>query len=145
MLTYSRRLRLKNLEIFMIFKNNISLGYLIIEDLRRALDIKDIGTIFEYMTEEDLDTYKNIIKVDIVSDEILLEEDKKFIEIFADGLIDCKDYCATFYNYKINAELFEQLGLTEDIPFYQQLLSLINSKYNISNLDFNKLMFLSQD
>lgn len=145
MLTYGRKLRLNDLEVFMIFKENVSLGYLVIEDLRRGLTKEDIETDFDYMTEEDLEIYKNIIKVDIVSDDILLQEDKELIEIFADGLIDTKDYCATIYNYKVDRDLFEQLGLTEDIPFYQLLLKSIDSKYDITSLDFNKLMFLSQE
>jgi hypothetical protein len=129
----------------MIFKKGVSLGYLVIEDLRRPLNLNDIGTSFEYMTEEDIENYKNIIKVDIVSDESLLKEDIESIEFFSDGLIDEKDFCATYYNYKVDEPLFEELGLDEDVLFYRKLLLSIGSKYDVSSIDLTKLMFLSQD
>lgn len=145
MLTYNRKLRLRNLEIFMIFDDNISICYLVIEDLRRPLNLQDIKTTFDYMDEDDLDNYKNIIKVDIISDETLSADNIKFVEAFAHGLVEMKDYCTTIYHYKVDEELFEQLGVTEDVVFYQKLLSSINSNYDISILDLNKLMYLSQD
>ncbi|MEK4713788.1 hypothetical protein [Sporosarcina sp. FSL K6-5500] len=47
----------------MLFKKGISLGYLIIEDLKRPLTIEDVNMEFIYMTKEDVGIYKNIIKV----------------------------------------------------------------------------------
>ncbi|MFS0883415.1 hypothetical protein [Metabacillus niabensis] len=145
MLKFARNLRLKDLEIFMIYKESISLGYLVIEDLRRPLTLEDIQTTFVYMVEDDLENYKNIIKVDIVSDESLLSEDKELIEFFSDGLVDTKDYCATLYSYKVDSSLFEELKLPEDVSFYQKLLLSIGSSYDVSNLHLDNLMYLSQD
>ena len=145
MFKFRRTLRLRDLEIFMAFKNNISLGYLVIEDLRRPLMLKDIGTTFQYMEKEDIGVCNNIIKVDIISDEPLSQEDSVMIETFADGLVDLKDNCASYYNYKVDLKLFEEMPLTEDVPFYQTLLKSIGSNFDISKLDLTKLMYLSQD
>jgi hypothetical protein len=144
-ISFRRKLRLKDLEIFMIFKKNHSLGYLIIEDLRRPLTLEDVETTFLYMTEEDVGIYQNIIKVDILSDEKLSREDAQLIEEFANDLVDTKDFCATIFNYKVDMDLFIELPLVEDINAYKKILESVNSKYDVSHINLNKLMYLSQD
>lgn len=145
MISFRRKLRLKDLEIFILFKKNHSLGYLIIEDLRRPLTLEDIETSFMYMTEEDVGVYKNIIKVDILSDEKLSREDAELIEEFANDLVDTKDFCATIFNYKVDMDLFMELPLVEDINAYKKILESVNSKYDVSHINLNNLMYLSQD
>jgi hypothetical protein len=144
-ISFRRKLRLKDLEIFMIYKKNHSLGYLIIEDLRRPLTLEDVETTFLYMTEEDVGIYQNIIKVDILSDEKLSREDAQLIEEFANDLVDTKDFCATIFNYKVDMDLFMELPLVEDINAYKKILESVNSKYDVSHINLNKLMYLSQD
>lgn len=145
MISFRRKLRFKDLEIFILFKKNHSLGYLIIEDLRRPLTLEDIETSFMYMTEEDVGVYKNIIKVDILSDEKLSREDAELIEEFANDLVDTKDFCATIFNYKVDMDLFMELPLVEDINAYKKILESVNSKYDVSHINLNNLMYLSQD
>ena len=145
MITYRRKIRLKDLEIFMLFKKGISLGYLIIEDLRRPLTIEDVKTKFIYMTKEDVGIYKNIIKVDILSDEKLSKEDASIFEEFACDLVDTKDFCTTIFNFKVDPNLFEGLPLDEDIHSYSKILETVDSKYDITHVDLNNLMYLSQD
>ncbi|AZB41115.1 hypothetical protein CEF21_01475 [Bacillus sp. FJAT-42376] len=145
MLVFERTLRLRDIEIFMIYKDSWSLGYLVIEDLRRPLNHQDIQETFEHMTEDDLDSFKNIIKVDFVSEEPLFKEDKIQIEVFADGLTDKKDHCATRYTFKVDSPLFVHLGVTEDISFYKRLLFSVGSSYELSPVHLNRLMYLSQD
>lgn len=147
MYSYDRKLRLKNLEVFLVYKNNRTLGFLIIEDLRRALTIKDLeeNENFKFFTEDELDDYKNIIKVDIISPKSLSDEDRTTFADFAHGLVEMKDYCTTMYKYTVNADLFETRDIQDNVNFYEKMLSLINSNFNISNVDLKNLMFLSQD
>ncbi|NHM32921.1 hypothetical protein [Neobacillus terrae] len=107
--------------------------------------LEDIGTTFQYMEKEDIGVCNNILKVDIVSDEPLSQEDSVMIETFADGLVDLKDNCVPYNNYKVDTKLFEEMPLTEDVPFYQTLLNSIGSNYDISRLNLSKLMYSSQD
>jgi hypothetical protein len=144
-ISYRRKLRLKDLEIFMLFKKNHSLGYLIIEDLRRPLTLEDVETTFIYMTEEDVGVYQNIIKVDILSDEKLSREDAQLFEEFACDLVDTKDFCTTIFNYKVDMDLFMELPLDDDINAYKKILESVNSKYDVSHINLNNLMYLSQD
>jgi hypothetical protein len=144
-ISYRRKLRLKDLEIFMLFKKNHSLGYLIIEDLRRPLTLEDVETTFIYMTEEDVGVYQNIIKVDILSDEKLSREDAQLFEEFACDLVDTKDFCTTIFNYKVDMDLFMELPLDDEINAYKKILESVNSKYDVSHINLNNLMYLSQD
>lgn len=129
----------------MLFKNDSSLGYLIIEDLRRPLTLEDVETTFMYMTQEDVAVYQNFIKVDILSDEKLSKEDAELFEEFACDLVDTKDFCATIFNYKVDLDLFKELPLDEDINTYKKILESVNSKYDVSYINLNNLVYLSQD
>lgn len=146
MIKYKREIRLKDLEIYMIFKDNTSMGYLIIEDLRRPLSKEELKLFpYKYMDKEDIEEYRNVIKIDILSDEILNEDDQEVFKEFAMGLVDCKDFCALVLNVHVNKELFESLPLDNTPEDYQKILIEINSQYNISNLNLNNLLYLSQD
>ncbi|RSD28637.1 hypothetical protein [Mesobacillus subterraneus] len=144
MISFKRKLRLRDLEIFLLYRNNISLGYLIIEDLRRPLNRDDLNT-FIYMTEEDIGVYQNIIKVDFLTDEELNKEDAVVFEEFANDLVDTKDFCATIFNYKVDKGIFLEMPTEEDIGFYQKMLILVNSQYELSSVNLKDLVFLSQD
>lgn len=130
MVSYIRKIRLKDLEIFMLFKKNQSLGYLINEDLRRPLTHEEVETTFMYMTEEDVGVYKNIIKVDILSDEKLSREDAELFEEFANDLVDTKDFCATIFNYKVDMNCLLLRISTHIKRYLNQLIQ--NTIYHIS-------------
>lgn len=49
MISYKRQIRLRDLEIYLLFKNSMSMGYLIIEDLRRPLSASE-RTLFHINT-----------------------------------------------------------------------------------------------
>jgi hypothetical protein len=42
-------------------------------------------------------------------------------------------------------DLFMELPLVEDINAYKKILESIKSKYDVSHIKLNKLMYLSQD
>ncbi|WP_445491448.1 hypothetical protein [Niallia sp. 03133] len=146
MISYKREIRLRDLEVYLIFKENISMGYLIIEDLRRPLGQEELTiSPYKYMDEEDIEGYRNLIKIDILSDAKLTEEDQELYREFAYDLVDRKDFCALKINYTVDSELFKNLPLDLEVKDYQEVLKVINSKYDISNLNLDNLMYLSQD
>lgn len=146
LISYKRQIRLQDLEIFLIYKDSISLGYLIIEDLRRSLGEKELQ-LFPYrnMDQEDIQAYKNVIKIDVLSDEKLNDEEQEIFKEFAMDLVDCKDFCALVLNYHVNKELLEDLPLVNEPEDYQKILEEVGSEYNILKLDTKKMLYLSQD
>lgn len=146
MIRYKRKVRMKNIEIFMLFKNSVSMGYLIIEDLRRPLnDIEKQLLPFRIMDEDELEEYKNLIKIYILSDEELSKEDKSVFEEFAMDLVDEKVHCSYILESYINEQFFLDAPLDFEVEDYQKMLKLVNSTYDISGLDLKKLMYLSQE
>lgn len=103
---------MENIEIFKVFKNRISMGYLIIEDLRRNLNDAEKQLLpFRIMDKEELAEYKNLIKIYILSDEELIEEDRSIIEEFAMDLVDLKDGCLYILESYVDEQLFIETPL----------------------------------
>ncbi|MEK4713790.1 hypothetical protein [Sporosarcina sp. FSL K6-5500] len=86
-----------------------------------------------------------LIQVDILSDEKLSKEDASIFEEFACDLVDTKDFCTTIFNFKVDLNLFVELPLDEDIHAYRKILEAVDSKYDITHVELNNLMYLSQD
>lgn len=146
MISYRRKVRLEKIEIFLLFKDSVSMGYLIIEDMRRSLNDAEKQLLpFKIMDEDELEEFKNVIKVYILSDEELSEEDRSVFEEFAWDLVDLKDHCAYFLDSYVNEQFFLDAPLDLEVEDYQKMLQLVNSTYDISGLDLRKLMYLSQD
>lgn len=146
MISYKRQIKLKNLEIFLIFKDSISMGYLIIEDTRRKLNQEELTRYpYKQMDIEEINEYKNVIKIYVLSDEELSEDNQTIFKEFAMDLVDCKDFCTLTLDFHINKKLFENLPLDNQPEDYQKILIAVKSEYDISHLNLNNLMFLSQD
>lgn len=146
MIRYRRLIRMENIEIFKVFKNRISMGYLIIEDLRRNLNDAEKQLLpFRIMDEEELAEYKNLIKIYILSDEELIEEDRSIIEEFAMDLVDLKDGCLYILESYVDEQLFIETPLDLRVKDYQKMLKLVHSTYDISKLDLRKTIYLSQE
>lgn len=143
---YKRKVRMENIEIFMLFKDSVSMGYLIIEDLRRCLNETEKQLLpFKIMDEEELEEYKNLIKIYILSDEELSKDNKFVFEEFAMDLVDGKDYCSYILESYVNKQFFLDAPLDLEVKDYQKMLKLVNSTYDISGLNLKKLIYLSQE
>lgn len=146
MIHYRRLIRMENIEIFRIVKSSVSMGYLIIEDLRRNLNDAEKQLLpFRIMDEEELAEYKNLIKIYILSDEELTEEDRSIFEEFAMDLVDLKDGCLYILESYVDEQLFIETSLDLRVEDYQKILHLVHSSYDISKLDLRKTMYLSQE
>lgn len=146
MIRYKRKIRMENIEIFLLFKDSISMGYLIIEDLRRHLNEYEKQLLpFRIMTEEELATYKNVIKIYVLSDEELSEENADVFREFTMNLVDEKDYCSYIIEWFINEKFFFDTPLDLEVEDYQKMLEIVGSTYDISELNLEKLTYLSQE
>lgn len=146
MIRYKRKIRMENIEIFLLFKDSISMGYLIIEDLRRHLNEYEKQLLpFRIMTEDELATYKNVIKIYVLSDEELSEENADVFREFAMNLVDEKDYCSYIIEWFINEKFFFDAPLDLEVGDYQKMLEIVGSTYDISELNLEKLTYLSQE
>ena len=100
----------------MLFKDGTSMGYLIIEDMRRTLNENEKQILpFKIMDEDELEEYKNLIKVYILADEALSNDDKTIFEEFAMDLVDEKDYCAYILESYVDEQFFWDSPLDLDI------------------------------
>lgn len=130
----------------MLFKDSISMGYLIIEDLRRTLNDDEKQRIpFKIMDAEELDDYINVIRISILSDEELKQEDRDVFKEFAMDLVDEKDHCSYILDSYVNINFFLETPLDLEPKDYQKMLELVGSDYDILNLNLNNLSYLSQD
>lgn len=146
MISYKRQIRLKDLEIYLLFRDSMSLGYLIIEDLRRPLSAEELNlSPYKYMDEEEILEFKNVIRIYVLSDEPLNDKDETVFREFAMDLVDCKDFCALLLDFHVNGELFDNLPLDLESEDYQKILNQVNSTYDISDLNLDNLKYLSQD
>lgn len=146
MISYKREIRLNDLEIYFLFKDSVSMGYLVIEDLRRSLSKEELELDpYKYMDSEEIEEIKNVIKIDILVDEESSQEDQDVFREFAYDLVDGKENGTLIIKYNVNPELFEELPLTLDIEDYKEILSAVKSEYDISKLNLNNLMYLSQE
>jgi len=150
LISYRREVRLRDLEIFMLFKDNVSMGYLIIEDLRRPLNENELQRLpFCIMDKEDIEDIKNTIKIDTVLDgDDYSDEDKEIFEEIAMDLVDGKPHCAYLIKTHVNEKFFYDLPVDPGPKDYQKLLDLVGSNFNISNkssFEDDHLMYLSQD
>ena len=137
---------MENIEIFMLFKDSVSMGYLIIEDLRRSLNETEKQLLpFKIMDEEELAEYKNLIKIYIFSDQELSKDNKFVFEEFAMDLVDEKDYCSYILESYVNEQFFLDAPLDLEVEDYQKMLKIVNSTYDISELNLKKLTYLSQE
>ncbi|MEK4381079.1 hypothetical protein NSS70_04065 [Aeribacillus sp. FSL K6-2848] len=56
------------------------------------------------MNEEDIQQFQNVIKIYVLSDEQLNEEDADIFRGFAMDLVDGKDFCALILDFHVNGE-----------------------------------------
>lgn len=146
MISYQREIRLNDLEIYYLFKHHMSLGYLIIEDLRRALNKEELELYpYKYMPSEEIEEIHNVIKVDILSDEALSEEDEDVFRSFAYDLLDGKENGTLIIKYRVNSALFERLPINLGVEDYKEILNAIDSTYDITTLHLRNLKHLSQE
>lgn len=97
------------------------------------------------MNEEDIQQFQNVIKIYVLSDEQFNEEDADIFREFAMDLVDGKDFCALILDFHVNGELFENLPLDLKVEDYQKILHAVNSEYDISYVNLDHLLYLSQD
>ncbi|MGK4153628.1 hypothetical protein AB0X74_13405 [Kurthia gibsonii] len=142
---FKRILKLKNLEILKFFKESNTVCYIFLEDTRRPLSKEDIKRVpLCYMEEEDINEILNVFKISFISEEKLKEEDSYFLRTFFSELVNNTDVTTFIMDEFVKKDLYDDPDLDE-VPFFNNLLTYIDSDIVLSEIDDHKWMYLSQD
>lgn len=143
MLSLHRILKLRDLEIFHVLKNGNILSYVVIEDTRNPFTEEDkkLEPIC-YMDEEDINKILNVLRISIINDEKLNEEDSILIREYFSDFVNTTNLT----NFIIKEYIQEDLYNNEDnIESFNKILQGIGSSYIIEDFDERNWIYLSQD
>ncbi|MEK4136646.1 terpene synthase [Kurthia sp. FSL E2-0154] len=116
-----------------------------LEDTRRPLSKEEIKRDpLCYMDEEDINEILNVFKISFISDEKLEEEDSYFLRTFFSELVNNTDITTFIIDEFVKKDLYDAPHLDE-VPFFNNLLTYIDSDIVLSEIDDHKWMYLSQD
>nr|WP_010890404.1 hypothetical protein [Bacillus pumilus]AAB91478.1 unknown [Bacillus pumilus] len=140
----NRVLKLRDLEIFSVMKDNLILCYVIIEDTRKPFTEEDRKLEpLCYMDEEDIKAYLNVSHISIITHEKLSQDDLTLVEDYFSNFVNN----TSLTNFIIREYILEDLYDYDDedkITFFNRMLSHIGSD-EIKELDNKNWIYLSQD
>ncbi|MFS0593230.1 terpene synthase [Cytobacillus horneckiae] len=143
MISLHRILKLRDLEIFHVLKDENILSYVVIEDTRNPFTEEDKKLEpLCYMDEEDINKILNVFRISLINDEKLNEEDSILLRsYFADFVNN-----TNLTNFIIKEYIQEDLYDNEDnIESFNKILANIGSSYIIQEFDERNWIYLSQD
>ncbi|MBD7937783.1 terpene synthase [Cytobacillus sp. Sa5YUA1] len=143
MLSLRRVLKLRDLEIFHVWKKEHFLSYVIIEDTRNPFtnEDKQLDPLC-YMEDEEIDEILNVFRISIINDEKLNEEDSKALRSYFSDFVNNTNLT----NFIIKEYVQEDLYDNEDnIKSFNKILQHIGSNYKIEEFDEKNWIYLSQD
>ncbi|MEK5105960.1 terpene synthase [Cytobacillus sp. FSL K6-0129] len=143
MLSLRRVLKLRDLEIFHVWKQEHFLSYVIIEDTRKpfTIDDKKLEPLC-YMDEEDIDEILNVFRISILNDEKLNEEDSETLRLYFSDFVNNTHLTNFIMKKYIQEGLYEN---KDDIKSFNKILQSIGSNYIIEEFDEKNWIYLSQD
>lgn len=140
----NRVLKLRDLEIFSVMKDNLILCYVIIEDTRKPFTEEDRKLEpLCYMDEEDIQSYLNVFHISIITHEKLSQDDLTLVEEYFSNFVNN----TSLTNFIIREYVLEDLYDHDDedkITFFNRMLRHIGSD-GIKEFDQKKWIYLSQD
>lgn len=141
-----RALGLQDLEVYVITRNHLGMGYAIIEDTKAPYTEADLQLDpLCYMDEEDLNAVENVFQVYILSDQRLTADESEDIRQFFGDYLDR----AMPINFIIREFVDEQLYIYADdrecVTGYQKMLEAVGSTYRIGEIPRDRWKYLSQD
>lgn len=143
MISLNRILKLRDLEIFRVLKNDIILSYVVIEDTRKPF--KKVDRKLEplcFMDEEDVNEILNVIRISLINNEILNEEDSILLRSYFSDFVNNTNLTNFIIKEYIQEDLYEN---ENDIKSLNKILQNIGSNYIIEEFDERKWIYLSQD
>ncbi|WP_411801593.1 MULTISPECIES: terpene synthase [Bacillus] len=140
----NRVLKLRDLEIFSVMKDNLILCYVIIKDTRKPFTEEDRKLEpLCYMDEEDIQSYLNVFHISIITHEKLKQDDLTLVEEYFSNFVNN----TSLTNFIIREYVLEDLYDHDDedkITFFNRMLRHIGSD-EIKEFDQKKWIYLSQD
>ncbi|MEK4848252.1 terpene synthase [Bacillus sp. FSL W8-0183] len=144
MITLNRPLKLRDLEVFRVLKNDNILCYVIIEDTRKPLTEEDkkLDPLC-YMDEEDINEILNVFKISIINDEKLNEDDSILVRSYFSDFVNNTDLTNFIIKEYVQEGLYDYDD-EDDITFFNRMLRHIGSD-DIKKFDDKNWIYLSQD
>ncbi|PRS36342.1 terpene synthase [Bacillus sp. NMCC46] len=144
MITLNRPLKLRDLEVFRVLKNDNILCYVIIEDTRKPLTEEDkkLDPLC-YMDEEDINEILNVFKISIINDEKLNEDDSILVRSYFSDFVNNTDLTNFIIKEYVQEGLYDYDD-EDDIIFFNRMLRHIGSD-DIKKFDDKNWIYLSQD
>ncbi len=143
MISLSRILKLRDLEIFHVLNNGNILAYVIIEDTKNPFTEEDKKMEpLCYMDEKDINEILNVIRISLINDETFIKEDsitlREYFSVFVNN--------TNLTNFIIKEYIQEDLYDNDDnIESFNKILQNIGSSYIIEEFDEINWIYLSQD
>ncbi|MGE7920133.1 terpene synthase [Viridibacillus sp. NPDC093762] len=143
MISLNRVLKLRDLEIFRVFKNGSILAYVVIEDTRNPFTEEDKKMDpLCYMDEEDINEILNVFKISLINDETFTEEDSIALRLYFSDFVNNTHLTNFIIKEYVQEDLYDN---DDSVEFFNKMLQTISSNYIIEKFDETKWIYLSQD
>ncbi|MCY9674331.1 terpene synthase [Bacillus pumilus] len=140
----NRSLKLRDLEIFSVMKDQQILCYVIIEDTRKPFTEEDRRLEpLCYMDEEDIQAILNVFHISIMNDEKLSEEDLTMVKGFFADFVNHTNLTNVMIRDYVQEDLYA-VDDEDDITFFNRMLRHIGSD-DVKEFDKRNWIYLSQD
>ncbi|MCY7696086.1 terpene synthase [Bacillus altitudinis] len=144
MIRLNRPLKLRDVEIFSVMKDQRILCYVIIEDTRKPFTEEDRKLEpLCYMDEEDIQAILNVFHISIISDETLNEEDLTLVQSYFAEFVNNTNLTNFITREYVQKDLYA-VDDEDDITFFNRMLRHIGSD-DVKEFDDRHWMYLSQD
>ncbi|MDH6596058.1 terpene synthase [Bacillus aerius] len=144
MIRLNRPLKLRDVEIFSVMKDQRILCYVIIEDTRKPFTEEDRKLEpLCYMDEEDIQAILNVFHISIISDETLNEEDLTLVQSYFAEFVNNTNLTNFITREYVQKDLYA-VDDEDDITFFNRMLRHIGSD-DVKEFDDRNWMYLSQD
>lgn len=143
MISLNRVLKLRDLEIFRVFKNGNILAYVVIEDTRNPFTEEDKKMDpLCYMDEEDINEILNVFKISLINDEPFTKEDSIALRLYFSDFVNNTHLTNFIIKEYVQEDLYDN---DDSVESFNKILQTISSNYIIEKFDETKWIYLSQD
>ena len=134
---------MRDLEIFIVYKNEKILSYALIEDTRDVYTTEDkkLDPLC-FMDEEDLDEILNVYRIYLINDETLDKEDSILLREYFSEFVNNNSSTNFIIKEYVQKDVYD---LEDDETGFQKMLDFVGSKYKIPAISKEKWIYLSQD
>lgn len=142
-ISLKRVLKLRDLEIFIVSKNEHVLSYALIEDSRGGYKSNDKKLEpLCFMAEEDLNETLNVYRIYFINDEPLNKEDSILLREYFSEFVNNNASTNFIMKEYVQKDVYD---LEENETGFQKMLDFVGSKYRMPVIHKEKWLYLSQD